>query len=228
MPSCALVRFVLLHDGRCLSAEHGVSSCSVSLKPCSTADALQEWRLEQRKAGMVVHSPTKEAEWAKHDAECADSSTECVAWASGGECRNNPTYMRTQCRRSCNTCLPKAPCSIWAHRPPPIRSPDGDPSVASSTTLAPMLGLVSNASRRTQLSHMHVTLANWSTLFPAHRFVRAACPNLPQAVCCLESGLWMLGPRNSRVKTAWWHLCSYHEVHMFPYRARSSLLARCP
>lgn len=218
--ACELVRFALLHDGRCLSAEPGVANCTVSLKPCSAAEPLQAWRLEESTAGVVVRSPAKEAEWARHDAGCEDSSVDCAAWAAAGECRRNPAYMHSHCLRSCARCRPKAACSIWAHRPPPRHQADGDPSVISSTAIAPMLGLASNSSRRARLAHMHVQLANWSSMYPVLRLVRAACPGLPQAACCLESGLWRLGAHNSRVKYALWHLCSYHEAHMFPYRAR--------
>lgn len=38
---------------------------------------------------------------------CVDLHPECAAWASGGECKRNPSYMigdLGQCRESCNDC----------------------------------------------------------------------------------------------------------------------------
>lgn len=36
--------------------------------------------------------------------KCVDMNGECSTWASLGECRNNPGYMHTGCRRSCKIC----------------------------------------------------------------------------------------------------------------------------
>lgn len=36
---------------------------------------------------------------------CADTEEQCANWASSGECRANPGYMRVHCRQSCQTCL---------------------------------------------------------------------------------------------------------------------------
>ena len=38
------------------------------------------------------------------DPSCEDGSESCEAWATAGECGVNPTYMLTNCARSCNTC----------------------------------------------------------------------------------------------------------------------------
>merc|ERR1719491_2674454 len=35
---------------------------------------------------------------------CSDDHIKCPVWASTGECDNNPNYMRTSCRKSCNNC----------------------------------------------------------------------------------------------------------------------------
>jgi len=36
---------------------------------------------------------------------CRDESEHCRAWASAGECANNPGYMDTACKRACRKCL---------------------------------------------------------------------------------------------------------------------------
>ena len=55
-------------------------------------------------------------------------------------------------------------------------------------------------------------------MFPGWHLLRAACPGLSSAACCLEAGTWALGPRNAHVQRALWHLCSFHDAHMFPYQ----------
>ena len=35
---------------------------------------------------------------------CEDGNESCEAWATAGECEVNPTFMLTNCARSCNTC----------------------------------------------------------------------------------------------------------------------------
>ena len=65
---------------------------------------------------------------------------------------------------------------------------------------------------------MHVSLPRWSAMFPGWHLLRAACPGLSSAACCLEAGTWALGPRNAHVQRALWHLCSFHDAHMFPYQ----------
>jgi hypothetical protein len=36
--------------------------------------------------------------------DCVDSTRKCVAWAAGGECENNPDFMRKSCPASCKSC----------------------------------------------------------------------------------------------------------------------------
>ena len=38
------------------------------------------------------------------DEACKDEHDGCAAWASGGECKKNPTFMRATCPVSCNSC----------------------------------------------------------------------------------------------------------------------------
>ena len=38
------------------------------------------------------------------DRECTDYDNRCKAWSESGECANNPAYMLSNCRRSCNVC----------------------------------------------------------------------------------------------------------------------------
>ena len=35
---------------------------------------------------------------------CADENPSCASWAAGGECANNPGFMGSACRKSCNKC----------------------------------------------------------------------------------------------------------------------------
>ena len=41
------------------------------------------------------------------DPNCVDNHTNCDFWAEKGECESNPSYMLTNCRKSCGVC-PKA------------------------------------------------------------------------------------------------------------------------
>jgi hypothetical protein len=36
---------------------------------------------------------------------CVDSDERCAHWETQGECRNNPQFMLTECRKSCASCL---------------------------------------------------------------------------------------------------------------------------
>ena len=36
--------------------------------------------------------------------DCFDEARECKAWAKGGECEANPSYMLQDCRKSCHVC----------------------------------------------------------------------------------------------------------------------------
>ena len=37
-------------------------------------------------------------------APCLDKSSSCVEWAAADECTQNPSYMRTECKKSCGSC----------------------------------------------------------------------------------------------------------------------------
>ena len=37
-------------------------------------------------------------------AECIDSNAHCIWWAREGQCNDNPGYMRSRCKLSCNVC----------------------------------------------------------------------------------------------------------------------------
>ena len=41
---------------------------------------------------------------AADDRTCADDHENCEFWASQGECFDNPSYMRTHCALSCESC----------------------------------------------------------------------------------------------------------------------------
>ena len=38
---------------------------------------------------------------------CQDSRFECNGWARQGECSRNPTYMKSNCKKSCGLCSGK-------------------------------------------------------------------------------------------------------------------------
>lgn len=221
-PACSLYRFALLYDGRCLTAQAGVHHCGVSLEPCAAAGepnaTLQSWRLDG--ASHEVHSPAKEVESdGGYDPKCTDAAVDCASWAAAGECASNPTYMRSECRKSCGVCSARQACTMWGQSSPARgqRATDGDPVLAMGLhRAAPMLSLVSNRTR--PRSRLKVEVATWSHAWPSLRFLRTECPAVANTTCCLESGLWSLGPRNALVKRALWHLCSFHEAHMFPFQ----------
>ena len=84
--ACDLIRFSLLHDGRCLTAQPGLKNCGVSLAPCAEAGEAfatwQAWRLQPSEGGsFLVHSPAKAKEDGGFDPTCVDESLECAAWA---------------------------------------------------------------------------------------------------------------------------------------------------
>ena len=55
---------------------------------------------------------------------CKDADTRCEGWAKVGECTKNPTWMATNCRKSCNKCedeqckdkSTEADCKFWKAR----------------------------------------------------------------------------------------------------------------
>ncbi|XP_021001038.1 hatching enzyme 1.2 isoform X2 [Parasteatoda tepidariorum] len=40
----------------------------------------------------------------QHKKECTDTDSQCRGWAENGECKRNPKWMVTNCRKSCNQC----------------------------------------------------------------------------------------------------------------------------
>lgn len=36
--------------------------------------------------------------------DCADSSSQCMKWATMGECDKNPYWMKPNCQKSCSSC----------------------------------------------------------------------------------------------------------------------------
>lgn len=40
-----------------------------------------------------------------YKSSCEDTHNECHAWAAKGECKENPSYMEFNCRKSCDTCI---------------------------------------------------------------------------------------------------------------------------
>ena len=137
------VRFALLYDGRCLTAESGFG-CGVSLAPCAEASevnaTLQAWHLEVANAtgAFTVHAMTKRG--LEDSRACTDTATECTSWAAAGECENNQVFMSSNCRRACGLCKSKRACSVWAHRTARVGT-DRDAIQLMGRTQAPLLSL---------------------------------------------------------------------------------------
>ncbi|EOD28638.1 hypothetical protein EMIHUDRAFT_456958 [Emiliania huxleyi CCMP1516] len=221
MDACANgVRFSLLYDGRCLTAEPGLG-CGVALAACAAAGeanaTLQTWRLEPNKNGtsFTVYSPAKSETTATPCPE--DASPECPAWARLGECEKNAVYMTHACRRACGMCHPKPICSVWSHRTP-VPGSAADSAELKLLVRAPKAPFLWLAPRGSEKRHLRVQLQAWSSMFPDYKLARVRCPGMAQAACCLEAGLWGLGHRNAHVQRASLQLCSYHESHMFPFQ----------
>jgi len=221
MDACANgVRFSLLYDGRCLTAEPGLG-CGVALAACAAAGeanaTLQTWRLEPNKNGtsFTVYSPAKSETTATPCPE--DASPECPAWARLGECEKNAVYMTHACRRACGLCHPKPICSVWSHRTP-VPGSAADSAELKLLVRAPKAPFLWLAPRGSEKRHLRVQLQAWSSMFPDYKLARVRCPGMAQAACCLEAGLWGLGHRNAHVQRASLQLCSYHESHMFPFQ----------
>ena len=137
------VRFALLYDGRCLTAESGFG-CGVSLAPCAEASevnaSLQAWHLEAANATgtFTVHAMTKRG--LEDSRACTDTTNECTSWAAAGECENNLAFMSSSCRRACGLCKAKRACSVWAHRTARVGA-DRDAIQLMGRTQAPLLSL---------------------------------------------------------------------------------------
>ena len=137
------VRFALLYDGRCLTAESGFG-CGVSLAPCAEASevnaTLQAWHLEVANAtgAFTVHAMTKRG--LEDSRACTDTAAECTSWAAAGECENNQVFMSSNCRRACGLCKSKRACSVWAHRTARVGT-DRDAIQLMGRTQAPLLSL---------------------------------------------------------------------------------------
>ncbi|XP_066973579.1 hatching enzyme 1.2-like [Macrobrachium rosenbergii] len=52
----------------------------------------------------VTTSTTTTARPTPKPVDCVDLNTFCPSWASEGQCKSNPGYMRVNCKKSCNTC----------------------------------------------------------------------------------------------------------------------------
>lgn len=50
------------------------------------------------------YSMTDDDESSSNRRYCDNANVQCEYWASLGECDNNPSYMKTQCRQACGTC----------------------------------------------------------------------------------------------------------------------------
>jgi len=59
----------------------------------------------------VIEQKKREEELrgASGESSCKDNNNQCCAWASTGECTNNPNYMTIECQLSCNLC-PNTEC----------------------------------------------------------------------------------------------------------------------
>ncbi|XP_019634432.1 PREDICTED: uncharacterized protein LOC109477553 isoform X1 [Branchiostoma belcheri] len=73
------------------------SNCRQSCELCTTGTGTSEEDGEEEEE--------EEAEEEEEEgSNCEDNNRNCASWARRGECRSNPTWMRQNCRRSCNVC----------------------------------------------------------------------------------------------------------------------------
>ena len=221
LTQCAAVRFSLLFDGRCLTADEAGDKCGVRLAPCTegseSSAALQAWRLVlDNVTGLyTVTSPARELMDGKAPGTCVDEIGDCGYWAASGECTTNPVYMLKTCPLSCGvttgSCRPKPACTSWSHRIASQADRQHDPSAIGGH---PLLSLAPPHSSKL----LQLRLDLWSDMFSGYYMVRAECPAVRGVACCLESGLWSLGPRNAKVTNAHLQLCTFHEAAMFPFQ----------
>lgn len=59
---------------------------------------------------------------------CSDEDESCALWAAGGECEQNPMYMRASCPLSCGTCEVRAEPAARACAPPARAPRHGGPT----------------------------------------------------------------------------------------------------
>jgi len=67
----------------------------------------------------------EEVNWQNHE-KCIDQHADCESWARKGECEINPSYMVSNCAKSCSSCYllnPKEQCA---------RAPDAKPTLAAN------------------------------------------------------------------------------------------------
>ena len=168
------VRFALLYDGRCLTAESGFG-CGVSLAPCAEASevnaSLQAWHLEAANATgtFTVHAMTKRG--LEDSRACTDTANECTSWAAAGECENNLAFMSSSCRRACGLCKAKRACSVWAHRTARVGA-DRDAIQLMGRTQAPLLSLSpTDGAHAVQGRHVERAASALATQNPAARLL---------------------------------------------------------
>lgn len=89
------------------------SQCMKSCGQCVDPDAEQEEKdamHRRHKAAEDAGKPFAESAPAQGTApassavQCVDANNRCPEWGEAGECRRNPTFMRTNCPKTCDLC----------------------------------------------------------------------------------------------------------------------------
>lgn len=62
------------------------------------------WNHPNRRSGVAPRKGAAKGPPKPAKAGCQDDDENCVAWAEGGECDRNPTFMKQACRASCGAC----------------------------------------------------------------------------------------------------------------------------
>jgi len=76
-----------------------------------------EWREDIDEIDEMEYNEMEDEEEYEFSGPCADSDSQCKIWALGGECHENPNYMRENCPKSCELCGCKdfeKDCQSWA------------------------------------------------------------------------------------------------------------------
>lgn len=69
-------------------------------KPYEKSCPTQCLKGQTEEDGLCVGTPDKTEE----ELRCDDKEEHCALWATNGECENNETYMKKNCKKSCKVC----------------------------------------------------------------------------------------------------------------------------
>ena len=86
-------------DATCASGQEADGSCKANLyseTDDKTKNESETAATDNKKQTAVTESDAS---------SCKDNHEKCAFWAEYGECKNNPNYMLTNCRKSCKKCL---------------------------------------------------------------------------------------------------------------------------